>query len=54
MRSIGAAYVKLSTTVSLALVSTLLRASQINPAPPIFFDASKLAFTAAELTGEPS
>ena len=34
--------------------STLLRASQINPAPPIFFDASKLAFTAADVTGVPS
>ena len=35
-------------------VSTVLSASQMNPAPPIFLDESKLAFTAADVTGEPS
>ncbi|CAB4839146.1 unannotated protein [freshwater metagenome] len=54
IRSIGAAYDKFNTTVSSAVASTLLSASQINPAPPIFFDESRLAFTAAELTGVPS
>ena len=54
IRSIGAAYDKFKITVSSTDASTLLSASQINPAPPTFLDESKLALTAADVTGVPS
>ncbi len=52
--SIGAAYLRLNTTVRSSGVVMSFKGNQMNEAPPRFFAASTDCFTAAAFIGSPS